>query len=194
MTNRALACAIAGLIAVPLIAGCGSSNSNSNSTASTSAAAPSTTPATTTTTTDSGSGPETIKAARKSVGVVLVDGEGKTLYLFEKDTGTTSMCSGACAQAWPPVTTDGAPTAGGGVQAALLTTSKRSDGTTQVVYGGHPLYYFVRDKDSGDAYGQGVSAFGADWYVVGPNGQKLEGHERKPSTTTTSGGSGGGGY
>ncbi len=193
MTTRAFAYVVAALIAVPLIAGCGSSKSKSS--ASTSAAAPSTTP-TTTSTASSDSGPETIKAKSSRLGTILADGEGKTVYLFEKDKGTTSACNGACARAWPPVTTDGAPKAGGGIQAAMLTTSKRSDGTTQVVYGGHPLYYFVRDADSGDAYGQGLDGFGAEWYVVGPNGKKVEGGEHKSTktTTTSSGGSGGGGY
>lgn len=181
MTNRAFACVIAALIAVPLLAGCGSSKSKSS--ASTSAAAPSTASS------DAGS-PETIEAKRSTLGVILADGEGKTVYLFERDTGTTSTCSGACASAWPPVTTDGAPKAGGGVQAALLTTSKRSDGTMQVVYGGHPLYYFEQDRDAGDTYGQGIDGFGAEWYVLGSNGKKVEGHERsdesKPKTSTSS--------
>lgn len=191
MTNRASAYAVAALIAVPLIAGCGSGKSAS--TASTSAAAPSTTAS-------PGSGPETIKVKSSKLGTILADGEGKTVYLFEKDRGTTSTCSGACARAWPPVTTSGAPTAGNGIQAAMLSTSTRSDGTTQVVYAGHPLYYFVRDADAGDAYGQGVDGFGAEWYVVGPNGTKVEGGThasggaKTATTSSSSGGSGGGGY
>jgi len=181
VTNRAFAYVIAALIAVPLLAGCGSSKSKSS--ASTSAAAmstPATTPSTASTTASSDTGgAETIRAKSSKLGTILADGEGKTVYLFEKDTGTTSTCSGACARAWPPVTTNGAPKAGSGAQAALLTTSKRSDGTLQVVYGGHPLYYFVRDKDSGDAYGQGIDGFGAEWYVLGANGKKVEGHASK---------------
>jgi len=198
MTNRAPAYAVAALLAVPLIAGCGSSKSSTTS--STSAAAPSTTASTTGAAASSDSGVETIKVKRSSLGTILADGEGKTVYLFEKDKGTASTCSGACASAWPPVTTDGAPKAGSGIQAALLTTSRRSDGTMQVVYAGHPLYYFVRDRDAGDAYGQGIDGFGAEWYVLGSNGRKVEGGEHKSGaakTTTTSsssGGSGGGGY
>jgi predicted lipoprotein with Yx(FWY)xxD motif len=199
MTNRAFAYVVAALIAVPLIAGCGSSKSKSSASTSTGATSTRATTTSTTASSDAGS-PETIKAKRSSLGTILADGEGKTVYLFEKDKGTTSTCSGACASAWPPVTTDGAPKAGGGVQTAMLTTSKRSDGTTQVVYGGHPLYYFVRDADSGDAYGQGIDGFGAEWYVLGPNGKKVEGGGHKSGeakTTTTSsssGSSGGGGY
>jgi len=196
MTNRAYAYAVAALLAVPLIAGCGSSKSKSSASTT---SAPATTAAQTTAS-SSDSGPETIKVKRSGLGTILADGEGKTVYLFEKDRGTASTCSGACAQAWPPVTTDGAPKAGSGIQSALLSTSRRSDGTTQVVYGGHPLYYFVKDRDAGDAYGQGIDGFGAEWYVLGSNGKKVEGGEHKSATaktTTTSsssGGSGGGGY
>ena len=81
---------------------------------------------------------------------------------------------GATVVAWPPLTTSGQPTAGTGVTSAKLTTTKRADGTEQVVYNGHPLYYFERDKDSGDAYGQGVKGFGADWYVLSPSGKKID--------------------
>ena len=171
MTNRAFAYVIAALIAVPLLAGCGSSKSKSSASTSTGATS-------TTASSDEG-GPETIEVKRSKLGAILADGEGKTVYLFEKDKTTASTCSGACATAWPPVTTDGAPKAGGGTQAALLTTSKRSDGTTQVVYGGHPLYYFVKDRDAGDAYGQGIDGFGAEWYVLGSDGKKVEGHGSK---------------
>lgn len=170
MTNRAPAYVVAALIAVPLIAGCGSSKSKSASSATPAAAK-----TTATTAASGGSGAETITAKRSRLGTILADGEGKTVYLFEQDRTTASTCSGACAQAWPPVTTDGAPKAGSGAQAALLTTTKRSDGTMQVVYGGHPLYYFVRDRDAGDSYGQGINGFGAEWYVLGPNGKKVEG-------------------
>ncbi len=175
MTTRAPAYLAAALIAVPLLAGCGSSKSKSSASTT---SAPATTAAQTTAS-SSESAPETIKAKRSRLGTILADGEGKTVYLFEKDRGTASTCSGACATAWPPVTTGGAPKAGGGVQAALLSTSKRSDGTMQVTYGGHPLYYFVKDRDAGDAYGQGIDGFGAEWYVVGPNGKKVEGGGKK---------------
>ncbi|HXE43641.1 MAG TPA: hypothetical protein VN635_00445 [Conexibacter sp.] len=193
MTNRAFAYVIAALIAVPLLAGCGSSKSKSS--ASTSTGAPSTPAATTSTTASSDEGgPETIKVKSSKLGTILADGEGKTVYLFENDKTTASTCSGACARAWPPVTTDGAPKAGGGIQTALLTTSKRSDGTTQVVYGGHPLYYFVRDADAGDTYGQGIDGFGAEWYVLGSNGKKVEAHEHMSGEAKTTSSSSGGGY
>ncbi len=92
--------------------------------------------------------------------------------MFEADKGTTSSCNGACAKVWPPVTTAGAPTAAGGAVSADLGTTMRSDGTEQVTYKGHPLYFFDDDKDSGDAYGQGSKAFGAGWYVLKPSGSE----------------------
>jgi predicted lipoprotein with Yx(FWY)xxD motif len=107
------------------------------------------------------------------LGKVLVDSRGITLYLFMKDKGTASTCTGSCAAAWPPLLTQGAPKAGPGARPNLLGTTKRDDGTTQVTYGGHPLYTFVSDHGPGMASGQDVSAFGAPWYVVGANGKKI---------------------
>ncbi len=110
------------------------------------------------------------------LGTILVDAKGQTLYLFEKDRHGRSACSGACARNWPPSVTGGRPkVAGHGVRARLLGTTRRSDGTTQVTYGGHPLYTFVGDRGRpGSTTGQGLDAFGAEWYVVGTNGNKVE--------------------
>jgi predicted lipoprotein with Yx(FWY)xxD motif len=105
---------------------------------------------------------------------VLVDGSGRTLYLFEKDKGPRSMCAGACASAWPPVTTTGAPTAGAGVAAAKLGTTKRSGGE-QVLYAGHPLYTYVGDGSPGQTTGQDLDQFGAKWYVLGATGKVEKG-------------------
>jgi predicted lipoprotein with Yx(FWY)xxD motif len=108
-------------------------------------------------------------------GTILAAGPKRlTVYMFEGDTGSTSSCSGACAQVWPPVTTSAAATVGGGAIAADLGTTTRADGTKQVTYKGHPLYFFAKDKDDGDAYGQGVHGFGADWYVLKPSGAKVD--------------------
>src|SRR2546429_6461199 len=90
-------------------------------------------------------GPATISVQGSSLGQILVDGNGKTLYLFEADTSAQSTCSSACAQAWPPVTTYGSPNAAGRASASLLGTTARSDGTTQVTYSGHTLYSFISD-------------------------------------------------
>jgi predicted lipoprotein with Yx(FWY)xxD motif len=105
--------------------------------------------------------PATVKVRSTKLGKIVVDGPARTLYLFEKDKNGKSSCSGACAKAWPPLLTKG--------------TTKRSDGTTQVTYGGHPLYTFAPDKNTpGSTKGQGVDGFGAEWYVVGPNGKAVE--------------------
>ena len=120
------------------------------------------------------SGSATVSVADSSLGQILVDGNGKTIYLFEADTNTQSTCSGGCAQAWPPVTTNGAPKAAGGASASLLGTTARSDGTTQVTFGGHPLYSFTGDTKPGDTNGEGSTAFGAGWDVLTPTGEKIE--------------------
>jgi predicted lipoprotein with Yx(FWY)xxD motif len=111
--------------------------------------------------------------AKTKLGMILTDGRGRTLYLFKKDTKGVSNCSGACATAWPPVTTRGTPVAGTGLTARLAGTITRADGTMQVTYGGHPLYRFVQDRAPGDVNGQDLTAFGATWYVVGANGAQI---------------------
>jgi predicted lipoprotein with Yx(FWY)xxD motif len=103
---------------------------------------------------------------------ILVDSKGFTLYDFHKDQGTKSACYGACAKGWPPLTTSGAPKAMGGAEASKLGTTKRSDGTTQVTYAGHPLYTFVEDTKPGEAKGNDTSAFGAQWYALMPSGEE----------------------
>jgi predicted lipoprotein with Yx(FWY)xxD motif len=120
------------------------------------------------------SGQATISVRGSSLGQILVDAGGKSLYLFEADSGTQSTCSGACAQAWPPLTTNGAPKAAGTASPSLLGTTTRSDGTTQVTYSGHPLYYFTGDAKAGDTNGEGSTAFGAGWDVLSPSGAKIE--------------------
>jgi predicted lipoprotein with Yx(FWY)xxD motif len=117
---------------------------------------------------------KTIGAASSRLGQILVDSSGRTLYLFLADSGTTSNCnSSGCVQAWPPVLTKGAPQPGRGVKASLLGTTKRRDGSTEVTYAGHPLYYFISDTKAGDVSGQGINAFGAPWYVVSPSGVQI---------------------
>ena len=118
--------------------------------------------------------PATVAVAMNAkLGTILVDGSGRTLYLFEADKTTASTCYGACATYWPPLLTNGAPLAGAGVNASLLSTTKRTDSTTEVTYAGHPLYYVVTDHNPGDATGQGINNFGALWDVVGPDGKQI---------------------
>jgi predicted lipoprotein with Yx(FWY)xxD motif len=122
--------------------------------------------------------PATVKTRNVDLGKIIVDGRSRTLYLFEKDKNGKSSCSGSCATNWPPLLTKGKPKASGSVKASKLGTTKRSDGTTQVTYGGHPLYTYVADKNKpGSTKGQELDAFGAEWYVVGTNGKKIEGDE-----------------
>jgi predicted lipoprotein with Yx(FWY)xxD motif len=104
---------------------------------------------------------------------VLTNGSGRAVYLWVKDTGDMSQCSGACAGAWPPVTTTGTVTAAGSAKPSDLGTITRSDGTKQVTYDGHPLYYFAGDSGAGTASGQGSDSFGAKWWLVAPNGSDV---------------------
>ena len=124
----------------------------------------------------------TISVASTNIGQVLADGSGRVVYLFEADKGKDSTCYNACAQAWPPVTTTGGPQGGAGASDALLGTTTRTDGTTEVTYGGHPLYYFIADKKAGDTTGQGINQFGGKWYVLAPSGKKIDtDHAAAPS-------------
>jgi len=150
------------LIAV-VVAGCGGSSSGTAGGGSAYGAA---TPAPKTAT-------GTVSTRETKLGRVLVDASGRTLYLFEKDKGATSTCNGACASIWPPLTA-GKAKAGTGVTAAELGTTKRSDGKTEITYAGHPLYTYAGDQKPGDVAGQGLDQFGAEWYVLAPDGHKID--------------------
>jgi predicted lipoprotein with Yx(FWY)xxD motif len=158
------AVATAGLI----IAGCGGVSSSSSS-----SAAGATTPAATTSASSTSATGVTIKTAKGSGGTYLVGPNGHALYLWVADSGDKSACSGACAHAWPPLLTKGNPTAGTGVNASDLGTTMRSDGTQEVTYKGHPLYYFVADTSAGSTKGQGSDSFGAKWWLVAPSGTAI---------------------
>ena len=181
MNRRKPITLLAAALAVPLAAltvtACGSSGNNNNATAAT--APPKT----------ADGRAATIGMASTSLGNVLVDSQGRTVYLFQKDSGTKSACSGGCAVAWPPVRTSGKPTVGSGLTASNVGTTPRSDGKPQVTYNGHPLYLFQNDQNAGDTNGQGVSAFGAAWYVISPAGSAIT-----ASPSSSSAGGGGGGY
>lgn len=115
-----------------------------------------------------------------SLGSFLTDDKGMTLYLFTKDTPNTSNCYEKCATAWPPLLTTGNPVADEGVDASLLGTTTRTDGTTQVTYNGWPLYYYEKDKAPGDVIGQNV---GDVWFVVSPAGEMVESAAMEPTAT-----------
>ncbi len=112
-------------------------------------------------------------ASKAPFGTYLTDSSGRTVYLFTADMQGMSMCSDACTKPWPPVLTVGAPTAGNGVQASALGTI--ADGNAQqVIYDGHPLYYFIGDTSSGSTAGEGIHYFGGSWYVVSPAGKGIQ--------------------
>jgi predicted lipoprotein with Yx(FWY)xxD motif len=122
-----------------------------------------------------------------SLGKILVDSRGRTLYLFLKDSGGSSTCTAACATAWPPLRKSGIPLAGPGLNPSKLATIRRPDGTPQVAYNGHPLYRFSGDAKRGDTKGQGLTAFGAAWFAVSGGGGVVSRPASNPS-------GGGGGY
>jgi predicted lipoprotein with Yx(FWY)xxD motif len=171
-------------VGVVLIAGCGSSSKSKTDTGGAGGGGPSpngsispgTTASPSGTASATPAGTAAVGTANTGFGPILVDGSGRTLYLFEKDRPNVSECTGACATEWPVFHSNAMPKAGSGVQAALLGVIKRSDNTTQVTYNQHPLYYYRDDAGKpGQIRGQNVSAFGAKWYVVAPNGNKVTG-------------------
>lgn len=111
---------------------------------------------------------------KEGLGSYLADAEGMSLYIFTSDTTQTSTCYDKCAEAWPPLTTEGEPEAGEGVDAEMIGTITRDDGSMQVTYNGWPLYYFSSDNAQGDVKGQDMEGFGAEWYLISPEGTKVE--------------------
>jgi predicted lipoprotein with Yx(FWY)xxD motif len=180
---------LAAPLAVALLAAaaCSSSGSSSGSTSSTSSPA-------------AGSGSSAsstvITTKTSSGGSFLTNGAGRAVYLFMADSTGKSACDGACAAAWPPVIAAGQPTATGGAQASDLSTITRSDGTKQVTYDGHPLYYFQGDTGPGTDKGQGLDNFGAKWWLVAPTGSSIttavtiSGSASAPASSPASGGGG----
>jgi predicted lipoprotein with Yx(FWY)xxD motif len=154
-----------------LVAACGSSASNSTSK---------------TNATGSSSAALRLSTANGAAGTYLTDGSGRALYLWKADSGAASSCLGSCAQEWPPLIANAAPSAGTGVQGGHLTTVARPGGGRQVTYKGHPLYYFAGDSGPGKTTGQGSDDFGAKWWLVAPSGAAL--------TKAASSSGGGGGY
>jgi predicted lipoprotein with Yx(FWY)xxD motif len=124
-----------------------------------------------TTATPAATGGTTVAVATVPAGDVLVDGEGRTLYVLTKDQGDQTACTGECATNWPALKSDAAPAAGTGVDAAKLAVAKQADGTSQVTYDGMLLYYFAGDSKAGDVNGQGV---GDVWWMLSPDGQQIK--------------------
>jgi predicted lipoprotein with Yx(FWY)xxD motif len=131
----------------------------------------------------------TVQTRTTGLGPILVDGQGRTLYLFAKDTGDQPSCTGTCAGYWPPVPANGAVHAGGGASATDLGMIAESGGGEQLSYAGHPLYYFVGDHKAGDTTGQALNQFGGLWYALTPTGTAVT-----QSASNTGGGTSGFGY
>jgi predicted lipoprotein with Yx(FWY)xxD motif len=162
MSTRRISLILAAALVVLalVVAGCGGSSGAYGGTKSSGAAA--------------AGGSSAVKLADSKLGKILVDSQGRTLYLFQADKGTSSACSGACATDWPPLTTKGKPSAGAGLSAAALGTTKRADGTSEVTYHGHPLYLYAGDSAPGQTNGQGSDDFGAEWDVLTAAGNKID--------------------
>ena len=165
MTKTFPAIAVLALVSLLALAGCGGSdNSGSNGGGAYGGGE------------SSGGAAAVITASTAGdLGKLIVDSKGMTLYDFHKDKGGKSACYGACAKGWPPLLTEGKPQAGEGAMASKLGMVERTDGTMQATYAGHPLYTFVEDKKPGEANGNDVSAFGAQWYALQPSGEEAEG-------------------
>ena len=162
------ALAVAGALA---LAACGGSSTSSSSGA---AAAPGYGGGTAGASTGS-TAASVVSTKTSSLGTFLVDGQGRTLYLWDADHGPMSTCTAACAQAWPPLTTTGAPKASGAVKSSLLGTATRADGSREVTYAGHPLYTYAGDTRPGQTTGEGSDSFGAPWWTVTTAGRALQG-------------------
>lgn len=166
-TARPIISAASGVIVAALaLSACASSKPKAATagqpTASTTASAPA-----------AGGAAASITVKTGAMGAHLIDAQGNTLYLFAADKSTDSTCYNACATYWPPLITNGTPQVAGQAQLAMVGTTKRTDGTTQVTYAGHPLYYFKSDTAAGDAKGQGKNLSGGLWWIVAPNGKAI---------------------
>jgi predicted lipoprotein with Yx(FWY)xxD motif len=196
VTRTTYAFALLAAVAALAIAGCGGGSSSSESSNSEAAGGSSNGggKSVSSSPSGSGSGMAITGASVSGLGTVLVDSEGLTVYEFAKDKGTSSSCYGECAEGWPPVITEGAPSAGEGAMASQLGTTKRKDGTLQVTYAGHPLYTFVEDEGPGEANGNGSEAFGGTWSALDESGAAVEGsasgeaEESEESSESSSGG------
>lgn len=159
--------------AAVLAAGCGSSEENKPDAGD----SPREKPAATTTSKPaapaSKPGGETVSTHGSQFGRILSDGRGRALYVFTREKTSRSECYGECADAWPPLLTEGEPRAAGGASARLLGTTRRHDGSTQVTYRGQPVYYYVSDTKPGQVTCQAVAEFGGTWLVADKDGNAI---------------------
>lgn len=165
-------------VAAVLISGCGSASSTSGKTTTADAGA---------TQTASTSGSAVLIATKDDakLGAILSGEKDMTVYLFEADKNGKSACDADCQSVWPPVIADGKPSAAPAAEGSKIGSLKLSDGKSQVTYAGHPLYYYVKDTDSEDVYGEGVDSFGAEWYVMNASGAKVEKKAAAPASSSS---------
>ena len=168
------------LAAVALVAACSSSTHNSS---------------TTTGSTPAAGGGSTVALETHSgpMGTFVTDAQGKALYMFAAETSTTSACNSTCQQTWPPLTTTATATAMSGIQASLIATVAGPNGTMQVTFAGHRLYYYASDSAPGDTKGQGFDSFGGKWWLLTPSGQPITSTSGGGSSSASSSSGGGGG-
>jgi predicted lipoprotein with Yx(FWY)xxD motif len=168
--TRPLRLAALALASALVLAACGGSNtSNTSNTSSTT-----TTSSTASTPSSSPRPASVVGTTTSSLGTFLVDAKGRALYLWDADHGSKSTCNGECATDWPPLTTTGTPKASGKAKTSLLGTTTRSDGSREVTYAGHPLYYYAGDTGPGQTTGQGSDGFGSPWWVVSAAGKAIQ--------------------
>jgi predicted lipoprotein with Yx(FWY)xxD motif len=170
MTRRTSLRAASAAVAL-VVAGCGGASHGSGSGTTSSAGKAHGAPAANGPAASGGATLRTITDPK--LGQIIVDATGRTLYDFVIDKGTTSVCYSACASLWPPYTTNGRPVAGKGVLPKLIGTTKRRDGSSEVTYAGHPLYYYAPDRARGQITGQALNQFGAPWYALAPSGTEI---------------------
>lgn len=120
------------------------------------------------------SGSTRVQVRHGSLGRYLVDGRGRSLYLFERDRRGRSACFGACAAVWPPLLAGGHVARGAGVSSSKLGAIARRGGGRQVTYAGHPLYFYAGDSRPGQIRGEGLNQFGAPWDIVSPSGKGID--------------------
>ncbi len=180
--TRPITTFLAGAAVIPLVAlsvaGCGGGGSAAT------AATPNT----------SSGASATVDVSKSSLGSILVDSTGRTLYLFKADVGMHSVCAGACTLKWPPLLATGKASTGAGLTVSKLGAITRSDGTRQITYNGHPLYLFVKDRKPGDVKGEGVIAFGAAWFALSPSGNQVSAPAHSSASRGSSGGGGSSSY
>lgn len=182
LTTRVRIRGVVAAIGVALfVAACGGSNSSSS--------APAASNAQSSTSAGTSATNVTITTAKGSRGTYLTGTSGRALYLWAADSNGTSSCSGACASTWPPVLATATPNVSGGAMASDLGTVTRSDGSKQVTYKGHPLYYYVGDPSSGTTHGEGSNQFGARWWLVAPAGSGITVGATKAASSSNSSGS-----